>query len=111
MKLNVGDYVRTKDGYIGKAMIVTEYCVNIEDKKVVQIGDIVKSSPKIIDLIEDGDYVNNRKIEEIYCCGDYEGLGFNEYEGYTLLDKIKIKTIVTKEQFEQMEYKIGDKNE
>ena len=71
---------------------------------------IIKSSPDIINLIQEDDYVNGIKIEEIYCCGEYEGLGYYDEDDrgqlYVLLNETDIKSIVTKEQFESMEYKL-----
>lgn len=93
-------------------------------------GKIIKSSPNIIDLIEVGDYVNGLPVESV--CGtrwdendlrvwlavatkykkEY-GVENSEgsYEFETLYRCIKpenIKSIVTKEQFESMEYRIGE---
>lgn len=100
--MNVGDYVRTKDGYIGKAIIITEYVVNIENKKIVEIKDIIESSPNIIDLIEVGDYVNGEKV--IYINEKYEYLEVSDE--YVIIKKEDIKSIVTHQQFEQVEYKL-----
>ena len=73
----------------------------------------IKSSPNIIDLIEVGDYVNGRKVSKInldmtfnkeksILCGDFD---------YDCLETIytneDIKSIVTKEQFESIECRIG----
>ena len=80
--------------------------------------DIIKHSKNIIDLIEVGDFVNGNEITEISqdpfvkgqinlwtdielrdVYGDYERLKY-------ICDDIK--TIVTKEQFSQMEYKLEE---
>ena len=117
--MNIGDYVRTEKGVIGKYNIVKtgetipnwnggygykeiekEYIDNIiynrfDDK-------IIKSSPNIIDLIEVGDYVNGDRVDAVgskYVIF-YDGDGDIE----TLEDEIK--SIVTHEQFENMEYKL-----
>lgn len=118
MKLNVGDYVRTKDGYIGKVLIVTEYCVNIENKKVVQIGDIKYCSSDILNILEIGDYINGSKLLDIDYAEDADGncdkvhykfyfedddKDINEY-----YEDLEVKSIVTKEQFEQMKYRVED---
>lgn len=67
---------------------------------------IVKASHNIIDLIEVGDYVNGDKV--IYINDGYIEVGEeSDNIGFTS-DKF-IKSIVTKEQFESMSYKIGDK--
>ena len=62
----------------------------------------IKSSPNIIDLIEVGDYVNGEKVTDKF---DYL-LAFGNNDYYK--NENEIKNIVTKEQFEEMEYKIGD---
>lgn len=108
MKLNVGDYVRTDIGEIRKVVRVTDD-LYVLDKDVVfaHKDKIKKSNPNIIDLIEVGDYVNGR----IVCKNDEENylylIGFDA-DGNFYEDSIKdIKSVVTKEQFEQMEYKIN----
>ncbi|MEE3324166.1 MAG: hypothetical protein VZR33_02440 [Methanosphaera sp.] len=122
--MKIGDYVRTKNGIakiIGKnddvryhypnAWITDTYLEINDDTEYVYDEDIIKSSPNIIDLIEAGDYVSGLKIEEIYCCAEYEGLGYYDENDrgqlYVLLNEIDIKSILTKEQFERMEYKLG----
>lgn len=114
MKINVGDYVRTKKGIITKI----EKCKNgtsdkLTTKETGIILDLenwfkdncVKSSPNIIDLIEVGDYVNGVMVTEIK-----DGKPFKEdyndpYYSYYFDD---IYSIVTKEQFSQMEYRINE---
>lgn len=65
---------------------------------------IIKSSPNIIDLIEVGDYVNGEFVEEIK-----NNVIYNNYNcfgaPYTRIEEEDIRSIVTKEQFEAMEYK------
>lgn len=89
------------------------------DKFDINFGDesqIIKSSSNIIDLIEEGDYVNGEKVialkgdpyaktvedenDVLYTDFDRE---YGEWLGYK---EIEIKSIVTKEQMEAMEYKI-----
>jgi len=62
---------------------------------------VTKSSPNIIDLIEIGDYVNGYEVTS-----KDQFLGFGNHDWYMTNDEIK--TIVTKEQMEQMSYKVGD---
>lgn len=67
----------------------------------------VISSPNIIDLIQVGDYVNGDWINEIKDGRPYhEDYNDSYYSWY--LDEEDIKSIVTHEQFSQMEYKIGE---
>ena len=118
-----GDYARTKSGIIGKLIIKEDTIAvakwqggyELQDTTTYTIGDthfyksdIIKSSPNIIDLIEEGDYVNGYKVLNV--------LDFNDSSKMLSLEKIydnkitskDIKSIVTKEQFSQMEYKIGE---
>ena len=80
-----------------------------EFDKTFSRGNIIKSSPNIIDLIEVGDYVNgylvttgNQDVGSIYI-SEIDGLGLKK----KLYEK-DIKSIVTSEQFSQMEYRIGE---
>ena len=124
--MNVNDYVRTKTG-IHKIFRINEdatvwkyHC----DKKPtgewdssyeyikIRESDIIKSSPNIIDLIEVGDYVNGRKVvDKQYHYTDKDNYDMGEwcifYENVALGDyQYDVKSIVTKEQFESMEYKL-----
>lgn len=80
MKLEVGMYVRTKEGIIAKCIYVNkEYCFGCIgygfDKNVYKKSSnlsnygieetITKHSKDIIDLIEVGDYVNGHKVIEM----------------------------------------------
>lgn len=112
--MEVGDYVRTKNGGIGK--VVDRYEVNDYYKVVVDIrnGFIEKhkehlfkkyikvSSPNIIDLIEVGDIIINQLGEIIIP----NGSNIDELKDYWKICKNPIKSILTKEQFESMEYKV-----
>lgn len=98
--MKVGDYVRTKDG------IIEKYSgTNDSEIENFTLNEIVKSSPNIIDLIEFGDYVNGGQVREIK--KDYIRISGGEYN-WQFLEKEEIKSIVTKEQFSCMEYKIGE---
>lgn len=125
MELRVNDYVRTDTGDIGKITKIIgeendikDCYLNFKDmvvygkeEDVIGIqGKVIKSSPNIIDLIEVGDYVNgyqvisigiddNKKNVELYVATQ----GYDE-----LVLEQDIKSIVTKEQFESMEYKVGE---
>lgn len=114
-KLEVGIYVRTKWGYICELININDFRepsmkYGVEAnylKDVMFIGDedILKASHNIIDLIEVGDYVNGKEIEQIINNELY-------FETSDMASKISfkekdIKSIVTKEQMEQMAYKVG----
>lgn len=121
LDLKVGMYFRTKEGTINKIDRVTddksEFC--FDTKPIFSDGeclgskwgytkDIIKASDKLIDLIECGDYVNGYKVTG----KDNFSIGINllnEYEqNWEWLCEDEIQSIVTKEQFEQMSYKVGD---
>ena len=106
--MKVGDYVRTKKGEIGRIINYidepTDYYFNCYEtdlkktfgsKYITEYDNEIKSSPKLIDLIEVGDYVNGVLVTTRMI--DNLEMYFND-----------IKSIVTKEQFESMEYKVGE---
>lgn len=131
MEIEVGEYVRLKNGLIGKIID----CMYAEDERRTlryiepnhkliryqhnkywldnkrgRITDIniVKHSKNIIDLIEEGDYVNGYYIYEIREVGEWKWL---EIEADLLSNRIEeneIKTIVTKEQFNANCYKVKE---
>ena len=126
MELKPNMYVRTKKGIFQ----IRNKDVFIEDKKqyigvngrytCIDIEIIEKASHNIIDLIEVGDYVNGYKISSIYdddsevneydlkhkkCLG--KNIYDEDYQEYLIYEE-DIKSIVTKEQFEVMQYKVGE---
>lgn len=122
--MKLGDYVRFKtlsrEIKIGKVIEIIEpdkesmkkYCVYDLDNNEATVDDyIIKSSPNIIDLIEVGDYVNGIQITSIENDnkGKYVfGYGADGMEGEMWFYNDNIKSIVTSEQFSQMEYRIGE---
>lgn len=75
---------------------------------------IVKASYNIIDLIQAGDYVNGKKIVDVGCLtnGPREGTKVIDYyitpSAVSYLENEDIKSIVTKEMYQKMEYRIGE---
>lgn len=120
MKLEVGMYVRTDNGIIGKLyeQIGDMFTYKDSNRDYITYGlshnEILKASYDIIDLIEEGDYVNGQKIyydEELdfLYVQSFDADGCFYQESITKGSFINnIKTIVTKEQFEQMSYKVGE---
>ena len=116
--IKVGEYVRTKDG----DLFILE---NIIDNEVIPRGvdlpyavwkdDIIKHSPNIIDLIEVGDYVNGFRILEKTKIKDGNMqvciLKDNNTSNWITINSYTLKSIVTKEQFSSVEYRMeeGDK--
>ena len=122
MKLEVGMLIRDEYGNIGKIVNINnyrepemKYAIDYQRfSDVIFIGDmnIKKASHNIIDLIEVGDF-----ISYIYP----SGLGILGFEDVKVTEGLlnilqngennheyTIKSIVTKEQFESMSYKVGE---
>lgn len=118
MEIKVGEYVRTKNGYIGYVENINDfrepsmkYAIEMQKSDLVFVGeeDIKSHSTKIIDLIEVGDYANGYKVIDIVkgykviidkleldtTTGTYKNIGIKD-----------IKSILAHEQFEDMEYKV-----
>ena len=111
MEIKVGDYVRTKDGKIFKWK---KFCtIDVSDwmehtRKILFVQDEIKSSPNIIDLIEVGDYVNGHLVLNVIDFNDNtRNLSLEKIYDSTIAEE-EIKSIVTKEQFKSMEYRIGE---
>ncbi len=117
-EIKEGEYIRTEYDGIGKILevrydplrYVYDICSNIAFP-----DDITKHSPNIIDLIEEGDWVNEHRIVEIgidpfnqkkilYTDDSREGTCGERC--LILFHDEDIKSIVTKEQFETMKYEV-----
>lgn len=66
---------------------------------------IVKTSYNIIDILEVGDYVNGYYVEDVLKTFVNVAVGSNYFQSPTIYEK-NIKSIVTKEQFENIEVNI-----
>ena len=121
MNIEVGEYVRTKDGRIGKLDEIyhagrgTRHYGEDLDKNYYSIKysdnnefgrysdeDIVNHSKSIISLIETGDYVNGQRVIKVSSVSGW--IDTKE----DIIHKDNIKSIVTKQQFSNMEYKINE---
>ena len=105
--IKVGEYVRTREGKIDRVKNNDYYMQQyIECEKGLYLREnIVKHSKNITDLIEVGDIVIledefDKNIYYMYDESFVEATKQDIKEGETL------KSIVTKEQFEQVQYKI-----
>ena len=120
-KIKVGEYVRTNEGIIDK---VDRYsigscvyhckngmCIDECETVGIPISDIKSHSFNIIDLIEEGDYVNGNEIaleapNPDPLCDPIYGY-FDRYgELVGIIENEDIKSIVTKEQFKAIEYEV-----
>lgn len=120
-KLEVGHFIRTIKG-IGRIEEITEDRTEIyfncdtgltisfikKDFTQEEMAQYYKHSDNIIDLIEVGDYVNGREIINIDCYEYENELFFDTNETINSFVNKDIKSIVTKEQFESISYKLGD---
>lgn len=128
--MKIGDYARTNYGTIFKIKNMKEIDVDgtwfkskVKENSIIkelprfnysEEDEIInKTSPNITDLIEVGDYVDGCYIQKIHenkngiiiCLLD------SDYECYSIIREEEIQTILTKEQFKSMEYKVGEDNE
>ena len=114
MEIEIGEYVRTDTGIIDKIINIQKF----ENGEVWLLGNniyilfdnTIKYSKRILDLIEEDDYVNYGIVSEvikdknnktkyiIVTCKTYEEQCFEE----------QIERIVTKEQFKNIEYKVEE---
>lgn len=121
-EIEVGEYVRTVDGNIGKIEQINKEPTDdnviyaVTDNWVGMNEEIVKHSKNIIDLIELGDYVNGYLVGKFLHSID----GIDEFghiikgprtRCVTMFGEIcnnEIETVVTKEQFANAEYKVKE---
>lgn len=122
-EIEVGDFVRLKQGYIGTVENINDfrepimkYAVDIQKRDLVFVGnnDIVKHSKIKSEIVEVGDYVNGKLVVEVLELvltdkKHQERVVFvNRDEKCALAPLIitnkDIKTIVTKESFKEREY-------
>ena len=120
MKLELGMYCRTEDGYIFKYSkenniyfdeINNTYYVLIDNGEYDDCDVIKKIDNNIIDLIEIGDYVNGYQvIEKPYNYRDIKFISVDTQDSWSWgkgeMPCTEIKTILTKEQFENNCFKI-----
>ena len=137
-KLEVGMYVRTKNKCFQYTQIAkitnmykdsgykNQYYIELDRNLIPDYNyhiyqeDVLKASYNIIDLIEEGDYVNGLRVEkskygELYTSYVYYGGDIGKQcEVYTTwLEEYKenedlIETILTKEQYESVKYEVGN---
>lgn len=127
--MKIGDYVRTEYG-IAKCIKATPIKENsflyefdrevYEDVFHLTASELekYKSSPNIIDLIQAGDYVNGYLIAKVYDVFETSPkelkeahIKFADEDFISQLYDTEIKSIVTKEQFGSLEYRIGENND
>lgn len=122
MKLEVGMYIRTKWGYICELININDFrepsmkygveATYLRDVMFIGDEDILKASNKIIDLIQEGDYVNGVEVLRIDKeCDLYPKTLKCQYPNnvdYFDIFNEDIKSILTKEEYERMVYKVNE---
>lgn len=116
-EIKVGEYVRTDRGVIYEYTEEEKNDIMMQDFRLCNDGKIVKHG-RIIDLIEEGDYVNGFKITkkafkilytdsimEIEMYNSFMPNGGIHYQNVMFFEE-DIKTIVTKEMFNQVKYEV-----
>ena len=122
--IEVGEYVRINNDFriialgIGKVIKINQDTIyvkmNFELPFAFKLENIAKHSKNLIDLVEDGDYVNGYKIIAINYKENYITIqNINEFDenGIKVLQEHEIKTILTKEQMEANCYTVERKEE
>ena len=121
MKLEVRQIVRTKDGIIDKVIIdYNGHCAspNCECKHIscaknyYDEDKIVKASYNIIDLIEVEDiisfYEDIDNYKKQYVIGIPDLITLDEIKDKITNDNIRLVSILTKQEMEQMAYKVEE---
>ena len=120
MKLEVGQFVRTKDGYISQykyydttnAYMEKLLCIPLNNGTFANIEDIVKASYNIIDILEEGDiisfYEDIDNYKKQYVIGIPDLITLDNIKDKITNDNIRLVSILTKEQMEQMAYKLEE---
>lgn len=120
--ININEYVRTEKGSIGK---FKSYGIDDVDEKIVYFknnkgttcvdeNEIVKHSPNIIDLIEIKDLIKfrnklpNSLEDEEMIIHIFDNDTLEEIKQAVEREEIEILSIVTKEQFSNIEYRLED---
>lgn len=110
MKLEVGMYVRTLNGIVKIDKIKDS--IMIDTKGKTHFGDFIKANYSITDLIKSKDIILGRDGKIYQCWKIYKDYVFTysknkQGQTITLVD-YQIDKVLTKEQFEQMSYKVGE---
>lgn len=109
-EIEVGEYIRLNYGKIDKVKNTDYYMKQyIEcEKGLYPRENIVKHSKNVIDLIQVEDYVNGKLISNVDKVNNKNFIEWEDGEMYSTEIKNDnfIKSIVTKQQFESIEYKI-----
>lgn len=128
MEIEVGEYVRTKDGRVEKIKVINKYGIvhkhdsdndtfdtginwYAESGREINEEDIKTHSKNIIDLIEVGDIVNGCEVvAEKYTYIEMNFINVDSEISYGwetgAIPESEIKAMLTHEQYEQNSYKL-----
>ena len=102
-RIEVGEYVRTKNGIIGKVKEVSSISCWIKKDFRISKRNIVKHGKQLIDVIEIGDVVNEHKVKAVYLEGATKYIkldnAYKDGQGIRTYEE-DIKIILTKEQID-----------
>ena len=115
MKLEVGQFARLKSGYICKIININDFrepnmkygveANYLKDVMFIGDDDVVKASYNIIEILKEGDYVNECKVIKNTL---KDGGNIVIVQGGNYFTNEEIKSVITHEQMEQMAYKVGE---
>ena len=106
MDIEVGDYVRSRNGSIGKVTKIEDDKYLYENKELITfIGNVVKHSKNIIDLIEVGDLLFINGFSYYNFIYIYDETMLEDLKEVVKKD-VKIKQILTHEQYMQNCYTV-----
>ena len=122
MKLEAGMYVRYKPLLSSKYVKINkikeieekENCLHIwlEDKDLITEKYLIKASYNIIDILEVGDiisfYEDIYNYKKQYVIGIPDLITLDEIKDKITNDNIRLVSILTKQEMEQMAYKVED---
>lgn len=118
MKLELREnmYIRTNYGKIDKIFKITEsYVKGVSQKDdfyAYDIDNIVKASYNIIDILEVEDiisfYEDIDNYKKQYVIGIPDLITLDEIKDKITNDNIRLVSILTKQEMEQMAYKVGE---
>lgn len=129
-EIQVGEYVRTnnargirkvarinEEATVNRYLFIDGYDHSDTIYGIIRADQITNHSFDLLDLIEEGDYVNGYLVEAIDYYKDENGNLFDvlgvvftddDFAYSKELKNINIHSIVTKEQFKAMEYEVGE---
>lgn len=108
--LSVGMYVKTLNGIVKIDKIQDN--VMEDTKGHLHYGDFIKASYNIIDILEVGDiisfYEDIDNYKKQYVIGIPDLITLDEIKDKITNDNIRLVSILTKQEMEQMAYKVGE---